>query len=210
MANDKPGRPVDKGPCTAQKHNPTPHGYRRGCRCPEARAAWTAYQSDYQARRRTGEARPRTFNPETQLIRQREKQLREEAEKMRKFKLAQDIADRNHALAVCAQRRLRALMRIGYTQANLTTLTGLGATTIISITGNKPGSIRPATAELVKAVYDTCQFIQGPSKIAAMYAHGRGYLPPAAWDPHDLDDPDAEPTWPRRKPAAQQLRSCPS
>ena len=172
-------------------HTPTATSYRKGCRCPETRAAWNAWSRDYKRRR---------ADPNYQSPRKVQPPRKPQPDPEFRDARMDALRARNYALAVGAGRRLRAMMRIGHTLAALAAESELSAGRAARLTGNDlDGGIWPKTAERIAKVYDRLQFEQGPSRRTAMWALKRDYLPPAAWHPDDLDNPDAGPTWPWRQ-----------
>lgn len=168
--------------CIAISHEATPYWYRRGCRCPATRQAWNLYVKDMKARRLQAGHVPKAPTKPT---------------KIRTPRL--EIRARNAALAIGAQRRIQAMMAIGHPSAAISTATGLSAKTIHGLSGGSHvGGIWPRNAKLIDEVYRRWQYEQGPSASSARWAKRYGYLPPAAWAPDDLDNPEAGPTWPYR------------
>ena len=96
--------------------------------------------------------------------------------------------------AVGSQRRLQALVALGWTTRELTRR--LGARdhgTVCDITSGNNRTIRRVTAENIKRVYDELWDQPGPSRISAQRAAKRGWVVPLAWDDDTIDDPDATP-----------------
>ena len=94
--------------------------------------------------------------------------------------------------ATGSQRRLQALVAIGWTTREITRrLGGRDHGTVCDITSANKRSIRRATADKVKAIYDELWDKPGPSRISAQRAAKRGWVVPLAWDDDTIDDPAA-------------------
>lgn len=89
------------------------------------------------------------------------------------------------------QRRLRALVAIGYPTRTLATLLGWTGNIGRVLWGDH--LINRKTARRVAEIYDELSEIPGPSDASRRAAKRAGYVPPAAWDDETIDDPSAEP-----------------
>ncbi len=102
-----------------------------------------------------------------------------------------------HALidATGAHRRIHALCAIGWGFGAQAVLTGRSRSNWHSIT--RRDRILPATAALVKGVYDQLSMTPAPAGYAASRARAlalrEGWPPPLAWDDETIDDPAAQP-----------------
>lgn len=104
--------------------------------------------------------------------------------------------------ATGTQRRLKALMALGWTQSDIAAELGITASRVGFITNKYPRVYRQ-TAQAVSELYDRWSMIvpadTGPRRrghnmrheIARRMAARKGWLPPLAWD--DIDDPDEDP-----------------
>lgn len=177
------GRPINPDPCTAVWHDPTPYRYRQGCRCPWTRAAWSAYRNDYMRRRAQPGYQgcpPKAPTPPEELAARRSAAF-----------------ERNRALAIGAQRRMRALMRRGHSIAEQAREAGISEKRIREITGDSDsGGIWPNTAECIDSMYQRRRQLDGGNERTRAYAEREEYHPPQAWALDDLDNPEAGPTWP--------------
>ncbi|QIS13642.1 hypothetical protein [Nocardia arthritidis] len=100
-----------------------------------------------------------------------------------------------------AQRRLRALVAIGYPQAHLARELGL-----------QPGNMGPLMHgdrsitvrrhRQIAEVFERLQMTPGPSQAARDYAHRRQWALPLQWDEDSIDDPNAHRH--RRRPNANR------
>lgn len=89
-----------------------------------------------------------------------------------------------------SQRRIRALMALGWTEA----LIGaeMGFVTPSTIRGAlRNATVTARTAERIAEVYERLSMRQGPSVRTRMLAQRKGWLPPLAWD--SIDDPNERP-----------------
>lgn len=93
------------------------------------------------------------------------------------------------------QRRLRALMAIGWTGPDLIQRTGLGESVIYRLAGANaaPGPIQARTRDSVMRVYGELWDQPGLSERTRKYARQHGWAPPLAWDEGDIDDYNAQP-----------------
>lgn len=94
--------------------------------------------------------------------------------------------------ATGSQRRLQALVAIGWTTREITRrLGGSDHGTVTDITSKNNQTIRRATAENIRRIFDELWDKPGPSRISAQRAAKRGWVPPLAWDDDTIDDPAA-------------------
>jgi hypothetical protein len=104
------------------------------------------------------------------------------------------------------QRRLRALIALGWTARHLTRRLGMSSRTMGMLTADHGTPILASTRAKVAALYDELALVvPAPSRgttVARGIAHGRGWVPPLAWDDDTIDDPDALPDTAR--PAARR------
>lgn len=98
--------------------------------------------------------------------------------------------------AVGTARRLRALVRNGWTLTAIAARMGVSVALVDRWAQNKTGHVYRATAVRVAALYDELWDVPGGSSRAASRAMRRGWPPPMAWDddgPSNIDDPAARP-----------------
>jgi len=83
-------------------------------------------------------------------------------------------------------------MAIGWPSRILTTRLGMAEHgSVLDIANHNNATIRRATADNVRRVYDELWDKPGPSRISAQRAAKRGWVPPLAWDDDTIDDPAA-------------------
>lgn len=92
---------------------------------------------------------------------------------------------------VGSQRRIRALMTIGYTQAHIARECGLGTGRAVSSVLNARTYLSARVAKGIADAFERLHMTKGPSELIAQRARLWGWLPPLAWD--DIDDPDEVP-----------------
>jgi hypothetical protein len=96
--------------------------------------------------------------------------------------------------ATGSSRRLQALVAIGWTTREITRrLGGKDHGTVCDITSCNNTTIRRATADAIRAIFDELWDKPGPSRISAQRAAKRGWVVPLAWDDESIDDPAATP-----------------
>ena len=103
-------------------------------------------------------------------------------------RLAPAVPDGTWISPVGSIRRLRALVAIGWPQAELGRRLGLNTTPMPTDRPITAGRAR-AIADLYRELWD----VPGPSRLAAARARRRGAVPPTAWDDDTIDDPRAQP-----------------
>jgi len=107
---------------------------------------------------------------------------------------ASDMRRHGYVDATGSSRRLQALVALGWPTRQLATHMGSADHgTVTDITSCNNRTIRRATADAIKALYDDLGMTQGPSRISAARAAKRGWLPPLCWDDDTIDDPAATP-----------------
>lgn len=84
-----------------------------------------------------------------------------------------------------SQRRIQALLALGWRHADLHDRSGVRTNLILSQSGRW---VTRATHDAIAAVYTDLSSTPGPSAKTRAYAAARGYLTPAWWDDIDLDD----------------------
>lgn len=89
------------------------------------------------------------------------------------------------------QRRIRALMRIGWSQTEVGRLTASDHATVNGWTRNR--YVTRFVHDMVRGVYDQVSAQEGSSEYARRWAERRGWPPPEAWSDDTIDDPAAEP-----------------
>lgn len=95
--------------------------------------------------------------------------------------------------SVGAERRLRALVAIGWSQRHLAEATGVDQSRISRLLENPRRWVNHQTHLIVCEVYDRLSMTVGPSEAARRRAAELGWPPPLAWDDEDLDDISAAP-----------------
>lgn len=112
-----------------------------------------------------------------------------------------DLADGARIPAVGAQRRLQALVAIGWSQAALGRRLGINPANINQMM-RKRHLIQVSTRKAVIALYDELWNQQPPTDTprrrqsatrARRFATQHGWAPPLAWDDDTIDDPDSAP-----------------
>lgn len=120
-----------------------------------------------------------------------------------------------HALidATGTRRRLQALVAAGNTQTALAAALGMTPGNFAALLTRT--RVTRATADAVRALYDTAWNPTHPNQRAQNHARRRGWPPPLAWDDDEIDDPTATPdlgdTTPRRdarREDAAWLHAC--
>lgn len=94
--------------------------------------------------------------------------------------------------AVGTTRRLRALVAIGYSPADLQRHLGIGTAIGYLLAGTRP-TVNHTTATRVQTLYNELSMIPGPKQSARDLAVQRGWAPPLAWDEDSIDSPEATP-----------------
>jgi hypothetical protein len=99
------------------------------------------------------------------------------------------------------QRRIRALMAIGWTSADIATRAGWGTPQAVTELLAVRRTVFVATAATIAAIYDDLCMTPGPSEKNRRDAQRKGWPPPLAWD--DIDDPDEAPHGWRYQPSTR-------
>ena len=115
--------------------------------------------------------------------------------------LAVPIPDVPHALAsggvpvpvVGTRRRLRALVTIGWSRAELMRRLGHHDTNGYRWFTDECEQVSAANARAVEKLFNELQLVPGMSSRARNEGKRRGWAPPLAWDEGTIDDPAAEP-----------------
>ncbi|WAY18432.1 hypothetical protein OF855_24660 [Mycolicibacterium fortuitum] len=92
-----------------------------------------------------------------------------------------------------SQRRIRALMAIGYTQAHIAQECGLGTGRAVSSVLNARTYLSARVAKGIADAFDRLHMTTGPSELIAKRARMWGWPLPLQWDEDALDNPDAAP-----------------
>lgn len=95
--------------------------------------------------------------------------------------------------AVGVERRLRALVAIGWTQSYLGDQLGYDPSWVAKLANNPRRRVNRDTYQAVADLYDRLSMTPGPSQEARDRAKARGWAPPLAWDDDSIDRPDAAP-----------------
>ncbi|MFC5268432.1 hypothetical protein ACFPJ1_40535 [Kribbella qitaiheensis] len=97
-----------------------------------------------------------------------------------------------HIDATGTQRRIRALMRIGWRYRDLENWLGVGKT-LHNLNLASTKSVHVDSAKRVVAVYNALSMTPGPSEKTRRLAEAWGWPSPLAWDDDTIDDPKARP-----------------
>jgi transcriptional regulator with XRE-family HTH domain len=95
--------------------------------------------------------------------------------------------------AIPAQRRVRALMAIGWTQKQMSRDSGISSALLNRLASGRKTMIRRHSDQKISALYDELSMIPGPNDRIRLYAMRKRWLPPLAWD--DIDDLRERPRW---------------
>lgn len=91
--------------------------------------------------------------------------------------------------AIPTQRRIRALMWMGWDQDSITERSGISSSVLCAVSTGRRKHVRISTHNSMKRLYDEISMIHGPSERVAKWAEHRRWLPPLAWDdPDDLSE----------------------
>lgn len=101
-----------------------------------------------------------------------------------------DLADGQTVPGIGTQRRLQALVAIGWTQAALAARIGWTLGNLNALVHGRR-DVAAATHRLVADLYDELSMRPGPSQRARNLAARRSWAPPLAWD--DIDNPNEQP-----------------
>lgn len=96
--------------------------------------------------------------------------------------------------ALGVQRRIRALVALGWPMATLAPKLGISEQALLNLLyphGRTRGQVQQATYVKVSDLYDRLSMTPGPSERARQMARRRSWAPPLAWDDDELDDPNA-------------------
>lgn len=96
----------------------------------------------------------------------------------------------DHALvpALGSQRRLQALIAMGWTQTHLAERIGWTVANLCSVTNGKRDKVIQRTASDIGTLYEELSMSFGPSGRSRNHAFKKGWVPPLMWD--DIDDPN--------------------
>jgi hypothetical protein len=101
--------------------------------------------------------------------------------------------ERCHVPTIGAQRRVHALMRIGWSQSAIASGNRSMMRIIQGVCTGEGRYMLAGTHRFIAARYDTLSMKEGSSLIVRRIGERRGYPSPLAWDDDDLDDPTALP-----------------
>jgi DNA-binding CsgD family transcriptional regulator len=102
------------------------------------------------------------------------------------------VPDRYSVSATGTERRLRALVAIGYTGESIAAELGVSYQRIGALTRGR----RCVTARLnrrISDLYERQAHIPGPSPLAAKRARSKGWATALAWEDQDIEDPATQP-----------------
>lgn len=92
------------------------------------------------------------------------------------------------------RRRIRALMRAGWSQGDIAGRLGFDHSVVSEwATLADGGRVHPDSADVVRILYGRMYAEDGPSQRVRRWAERRGWHPPEAWSDATIDDPEAEP-----------------
>ena len=164
----------------------------------------TAHIDDLRAQgwslRGIADAADVTPNTVSRLARREQLRVHRDSERKILAVRAEDIRGRANAdgfvLRVGAQRRIRALIAIGYRHTDITAamraaLPSVGTNSQMVLHQHGRWVTR-AVADAVSTAYDRLAMTPGPSAISRRRAARAGYAPPLAWDDDTIDDPAAQ------------------
>lgn len=124
----------------------------------------------------------------------RKRVMRKTYDRIISIRVESDARRFGYVDATGSQRRLQGLVALGWTTRELTRrMGGKDHGTVCDITSCNNQTIRRATADAIKEIYDKLWDHPGPSRISAQRAAKRGWVVPLAWDDDTIDDPDATP-----------------
>lgn len=95
--------------------------------------------------------------------------------------------------ATGAQRRVRALARLGWTIPQIAAAAGIDARVVGDLSQGRRKHLYRHHDDAIRSAYDRLAMHTGPSPIAARRAATKGWPPPLAWDDDQLDDPAGRP-----------------
>jgi transcriptional regulator with XRE-family HTH domain/DNA-binding CsgD family transcriptional regulator len=96
--------------------------------------------------------------------------------------------------AVGVARQVQALYVAGYPLAVLSAEFGFTRTYVSELANGRRERVTYATYRRIADAYARLSGAPGPSEYTRAWAARRGWLPPAAWEGLDIDDPAADPT----------------
>jgi hypothetical protein len=95
--------------------------------------------------------------------------------------------------AIGSQRRVQALMAIGYRAQEIQVMVGLSPPGMSLILNGRNKLIRVELAERFDQVFRRCELHPRKDRRAILRAQRNNWPPPLFWDSDTIDDPDAEP-----------------
>lgn len=114
------------------------------------------------------------------------------ADERRRRKHRQALGITRSVPAVGTQRRIHALMAIGWTSRHIATACGWTTPQAVTELLTNRKYVYRSTAKAIAAVYDDLSMRLGPSTQNRRRAAEKGWAPPLAWD-NNIDDPRARP-----------------
>jgi len=98
------------------------------------------------------------------------------------------------------QRRLQALVAIGWTQTYLAMRLGWLVSNLTGVVNGRRTHVVQSTATAVRALYSELEMTPGPSQRARTHAASRGWPPPMAFDDEQIDNTNRSPDrWARQR-----------
>jgi len=124
----------------------------------------------------------------------RKRVMRKTFDRIISIRVESDARRFGYVDSTASRRRLQGLMAIGWPSRELAVRIGFFEHgSVLDLTAEHNRTIRRATAESIKCVYDELWDQPGPSRISAQRAAKRGWVVPMAWDDGTIDDPAALP-----------------
>lgn len=106
---------------------------------------------------------------------------------------AAERIDQFHIDSTGTQRRIRALLRMGYRYCDMDRWLGNRGATAHNLNRSDTRTVHVDTARKVARMYDALCMKPGPSERTRNLAAARGWPSPLAWDDDAIDDPNAKP-----------------
>lgn len=111
----------------------------------------------------------------------------------RRRKMLQLYGTRRRIDATGTQRRIRALMALGWTSRHIADLCGWTSAEAVTEINKDRRFVYLATAEKIADAYERLCMTPGPSPQTKARAARKGWPPPLAWDDDRIDDPTYHP-----------------
>lgn len=112
----------------------------------------------------------------------------------------EDVAAGTRVSIVGTQRRLQALIALGWTQTEIAQRVGWTVANLNTLVHGRSPQVNRGTHERVQSVYEELSMLPGPSDNARRLALRYGWCTPLAWDDDSIDDPASRPSGGTRTP----------